>query len=284
MSKEKPLYNEIVFTDEQEQTIIDMYLNQNMSSVKIGNYFGYSHKPILKVLKKHNIDRTGVGLRKYKLNETYFDNIDTPNKAYILGFLFADGCNCKQKRTIHMSLQEGDKQILEDIRQEIESEKELEFIDNSNKHTFGYTYKNMWRLNMFSKHMCESLERYGMIPNKSLKVKFPDIDKSLYSHFIRGIFDGDGCIHNAKGKTKHLCSIVGTYDLCNFLKNLFETMGIQSHVREASNHNGITAVLEIWKTESVIKFLDYIYQDAEMFLDRKYKRYLSCIEQYGKTA
>lgn len=284
MSKEKPLYNEIVFTDEQEQTIIDMYLNQNMSSVKIGNYFGCTHKPILKVLKNHNIDRTGVGLRKYKLNETYFDNIDTPNKAYILGFLYADGNNCMTKQTIRIGLQEEDKQILEDMRKEIGSENPLVFQDNSNKHTFGYNYKNMWILNMYSKHMCETLKSHGMIPNKSLKVKFPDIDKSLYSHFIRGVFDGDGCIHNAKGKTRHLCSIVGTYDLCNFLKKLFETMNIQSHVREASNHNGITAVLEIWKTESVIKFLDYIYQDAEMFLDRKYKRYLSCIEQYGKTA
>ena len=61
-------------------------------------------------------------------------------------------------------------------------------------------------------------------------------------------------------------------------------MDIQSHVREASNHNGITAVFEIWKKDSVMKFLNYIYQDAEMFLDRKYQRYLNCVEQYDKTA
>ena len=100
MSKEKPLYNEIIFTEEQEQQIIDMYLNQEISSVKIGKHFGCSHKPILKVLERHNIPRTRVGIRKYKLNEEYFDNIDTPNKAYILGFLYADGNNCPAKQTV----------------------------------------------------------------------------------------------------------------------------------------------------------------------------------------
>ena len=284
MSRENPLYNEIIFTDEQEQQIIDMYLNQNMSTVKIGKVFGYSHKPIAKVLERHNIPRTGVGNRKYKLNENYFDEINTPNKAYILGFLYADGCNSMQKSTIHISLQEEDKQILEDMRKEIGSEKELEFIDNSNKHNFGYTYKNMWRLNMFSKHMCETLENIGMMPNKSLKITFPNIDESLYSHFIRGVFDGDGCIHNSKGKTRHLCSIVGTYDLCNFLKEYFEKMGFSSHVREASNHNGITAVFEIWKKDSVMQFLDFLYSDAEMYLERKYQRYLNCINEYEKSA
>ena len=70
MSKENPLYNEIIFTDEQEQQIIDMYLNQNMSCTKIAKHFNIkSHHVILKVLERNNIPRTGVGLRKYKLNE-----------------------------------------------------------------------------------------------------------------------------------------------------------------------------------------------------------------------
>ncbi len=284
MSRKNPLYNELIFTDEQEQQMIDMYLNQNLSTVKIGKIFGCSNKPIAKVLERHNIPRTGVGNRKYKLNEHYFDEIDTPNKAYILGFLYADGCNSMGKGTIHISLQEEDKQILEDMRNEIGSEKELDYIDNSNKHNFGYTYKNMWRLNMFSIHMCKTLEKIGMMPNKSLKITFPNIDESLYSHFIRGVFDGDGCIHNSNGKTRHLCSIVGTYDLCNFLKDYFEKMGITSHVREASNHNGITAVFEIWKKDSVMKFLDFIYFDAEMYLERKYQRYLNCVNEYEKSA
>lgn len=195
MSKEKPRYNEIIFLDIEEQNIVDMYTEQNMSTVKIAKVYGCNHHKIEHILEKHDIPRTGASRRKYKLNEAYFDFIDNQNKAYILGFLFADGYNSIPKHTVTMSLQEDDKEILEKIRCEIGSEKELEFLDYSNKHDFGYTYKNQWRLNMFSKHMCDSLDKLGMHQNKSLILEFPDIDKSLYRHFIRGYFDGDGdCI------------------------------------------------------------------------------------------
>lgn len=284
MSKEKPRYNEILFTDEQEQQIIDMYLNQNLSTVKIGQRFECSHKVITKILEQNGIPRTGKSGRKYKLNEAYFDNIDTPNKAYILGLLFADGNNCKSKQTIRIGLQEEDKHILEDIRKEIGSEKELEYQDNSDKHTFGYSYKNMWILNMYSSHMCKSLEMHGMIPNKSLKVKFPNIEENLYSHFIRGLFDGDGCIHNGNGKSTYHCSITGTYDLCNYIKDYFASIGINSNVREASNHNGITAVFEVWRKNDAKKFLDFIYKDAEMYLERKHKRYIDCCNTFYNVA
>lgn len=285
MSKEKPRYNEIIYTEEQEQQIIDMYLNQNMSTVKIGKIFGTTNKPIAKVLERYNIPRTGVGQRKYKLNEEYFDEINTQNKAYILGFLYADGNNCMSKQTIRIGLQEEDKQILEDMRKEICSEKELKYIDNSNKHDNGYNYKNMWQLDMFSKHMCESLNKIGMTPNKSLSVTFPNIDKSLYSSFIRGVFDGDGCIHSStKHKYVYNCSIVGTYDLCYKIQEICNCEGIESHIREASNHNGITAVFEVYRKDSVIKFLDYMYKDAEMYLERKYQRYLKCRELYYEAA
>lgn len=58
-----------------------------MSTVKIGKLFDVGHKVIANVLENNNISRTGISRRKYMLNESYFDNIDTPEKAYILGFL-----------------------------------------------------------------------------------------------------------------------------------------------------------------------------------------------------
>ena len=100
------------FTNEEEMKIVDMYVNQKLSTVKIGQYYNCYHKVIAKVLEKHNIQRVGNGKRKYNLDEHYFDKIDTPNKAYILGLLFADGNNSLVKSTIRISLQESDKDIL----------------------------------------------------------------------------------------------------------------------------------------------------------------------------
>lgn len=71
MSKEKPNYNEIIFSENEEKNIIDLYQNKNMSTVKIGKKYGCSHKKIAKVLEAYNIPRTGISRRKYRINENF---------------------------------------------------------------------------------------------------------------------------------------------------------------------------------------------------------------------
>lgn len=272
MSKIKPRYNEIVFSDEQEKQIVALY-KSGKSTTFIGKVFCVSHKKIARVLESHGIKRIGNGRRKYPLNEHYFDSIDTANKAYILGFLYADGNNNLQKQTISMSLQESDKAILERMRKEINSEKPLEFIDYSNKHDFGYNYKNQYRLLMFSKHMCETLDTIGMTPSKSLTLTFPDIPQNLYSHFIRGYFDGDGSFF--KKGSQSIVTITSTEKFCSSLKKIIEkSIEVNFHIYEASNKNGVTKVLITTGNLQTKAFLDYIYKDADMYLERKYKKYL----------
>lgn len=280
MSKEKPLYNEIIFTQEQEKDIIDMYVNQNISTVKIGKKYGCSHKKIARVLESYHIPRTNKCHRIYPLNEEFFDCIDNQDKAYILGFLYADGCNYMPKQTVSMSLQEEDFDILERIRLTIGSEKPLEYLDYTNKHDFGYTYENQWRLLLFSKHMCESLNNIGMTPKKSLTLEFPDIDPSLYRHFIRGYFDGDGTIG------KNYSGLLSTKQFCQKVQNiLFDELGINSIIYEASNHNGITMDLRLWKKETT-QFLSWLYKDANLYLQRKYDRYVKyfCKNNFSNVA
>lgn len=275
MSNEKLRYNEIYISPEDREKIKDLYLSGN-STVKIGQLFGVSHKKIARILEEFGIPRTGVGRRKYELNEYYFDEIDTPNKAYILGFLCADGSNNRDKCTVSMSLEERDFDILEKIRKEIESEKELEFLDYSNKHNFGYTYKNQYRLLLFSSHICDALIKHGVIPNKSLALDFPNIREDLLAHFIRGVFDGDGSIYQGKRATKFTLTITSTNSFCSTLKDIIkDILEINCHVYDASNHNGITKVFTISGRNQVKKFMDWMYNDAELFLQRKYDRYLN---------
>lgn len=267
----------IIFLESEEHDICDMYLS-GISSVKIGKMFNCDHKTISKVLDKYGINRTGVGLRHYQLNEYYFDEIDTTNKAYILGFFYADGSNCISKQTVTMSLQEEDVKILEDIRNEIGSERPLEFLDYSNKHDGGYNYKNQYRLLMFSKHMCNTLKDKGMPQNKSLILKWPNfLRDNLYSHFLRGYIDGDGHI----SQTSNFVGITSTEDFCVGAKEYIENkLCIQCKIVDASCHNGITRNLNIYKKDNVITFLNYIYQDAEMYLQRKFDIYN---ERYNNT-
>jgi hypothetical protein len=274
----KEVYNKIIFSQEQLIDIKYSYLNGE-SSVKIGKKYGCSHKIILKALHKMEVEVDQKRfVRKYKLNEHYFDIIDTPNKAYILGFLHSDGCNNLDKATISISLQEDDKDILEKMRLEIGSEKPLEFIDYSNKHDFGYTYKNQYRLLMFSTHMCNQLNDKGIIPNKSLTIGFPTwLDKDLISHYVRGVFDGDGSISNYyinENNTHINITITATEDFCNELKDTCKnTLNINASIYDASCHNGVTKVFTLSGRNVVKTFLDWIYKDANLFLQRKYKCY-----------
>ncbi len=168
----KYTYNEIVFTDEQQLDIINSYLNHE-SSVSIGRRYGVSHKIILKVLHRKGIEVSQSKMvRKYNVDEQFFDVIDTPEKAYVLGLLYSDGYNNPDKSTVSISLQEEDRDLLEQIRLLLKSEKPLEYIDNSQKHDFGYKYENQYRLLIFSKHICNAITELGVIKNKSFKTWF----------------------------------------------------------------------------------------------------------------
>ena len=259
-----------------------MYTNKNLSTVKIGNEFNCSNKPISKVLEKYGIPRTGVGIRKYNLNEHYFDVIDTPNKAYILGLFYADGYNSLDKQTIRLQLQYTDKDILENIRHELNSEKPLKFIKCSDKvASNGFISKDMYQLEFYSSHICKTLEKLGMVQNKSLILTFPTLlDKSLYSHFIRGYFDGDGsfCPHyTKKGWFQALATITSTESFCNdCLEIIRNETGIGGGIYDASSHNGITKIISISGTNQLKKFFKWLYKDAELYMKRKHDLY----EQY----
>ena len=270
-----------IFSENEINDIINLYLNGE-SSVDISKKYGLNnHKPILKILHSNNIDvNRSLSTRKYKLNEKYFDLIDDQNKAYILGFLFADGSLNQNKQTISMSLQEEDYKILESIRNKIGSEKQLAFLDYSNKNDFGYTYKNQYRLLMFSKYMCNSLINIGMVQNKSLVLDFPNIPKEFHSHFIRGYFDGDGsfCVYYTKeNKFQPLITITSTEQFCKATQKILkDNLNIPcGNIYDASCKNGITKVLSISGAIQTKKVLDWLYHDAELFLERKHEKYIN---------
>lgn len=274
-----PNYNEIVFTEEQQKEIVRLYTEEKLSTPKIGKIFNCSYNIICKVLDRFGIKRVGNGQRKYQLNESYFDNIDTPNKAYVLGLMCADGCNYPPKGTAFISLQESDRELLEKIREELGSTQPLQIIDQSKRkdNLNDYSYNNMCTFNMFSAHICNSLTNLGVVKNKSLVLDFPDISKNLYSHFIRGYFDGDGSVYQ-QIKNEHnkriILTFTSTEQFCEKLKEIIEKeLGIYCGIYDASCHNGITKVASLSGT-SAIKLLHWMYQDADLYLQRKYDRYL----------
>lgn len=126
--RENGITSRVVISNSDIKDIISEYLNgYNIEFIAHNHNIGTGR--VSKFLKENNINiRTAdVYNRKYTLNENYFDIIDTPNKAYILGFLYADGSNTESKCTISMSLQEEDGYILEKYVKRLVAKNHLSF-------------------------------------------------------------------------------------------------------------------------------------------------------------
>lgn len=129
----------------------------------------------------------------YKTKDEIFFKTWTPEMAYILGFFTADGSMIRNKRGAHfIEFQITDKDLLERIRRLIKSNHKI----TVRKRKDGW--KTSYRLQIGSKEIFNDLLKFGLTPNKSKKVRLPDIPKKYFHHFTRGYFDGDGNVTVSK--------------------------------------------------------------------------------------
>ena len=204
-----------------------------------------------------------------------FEKIDSENKAYVLGLLYADGC-ITNLNTIRISL--IDKQLILDVQ------KEFKFF---NLGSFDYSIYNInnkiqYSLTKKNKFLYNHLIKAGLVRNKSTinanKLYIPELKKSLYSHFIRGYFDGNGSISIPSARPNlrrvELCSSSKTFieSLINVLKDNNINVPIY---RSKNNTKSILYVLEWVKTEDIINFGNFIYNNCNLKLDRKYKLFIN---------
>lgn len=128
--------------------------------------------------------------RKYKLNESFFTKINNEEKAYWLGFLAGDGAITENKVRLRLAIK--DRMHLKKFR------KAVQWTGKD------YYCKNTKSLEVYfrSFKMVDDLKRYYITPRKTFTVRFPRILKPLERHFIRGVFDADGCINIAKRVTR----------------------------------------------------------------------------------
>lgn len=252
--------------DYDKEAIITRYKNGDGLKI-IAKDYNCDKLTVRKLLQENNVEIRKVQ-GKYNIDEKYFDEINTPNKAYILGFLFADGCNTKGNK-IKLSLQEKDREILEKIRKEMNYSKPLSFYNRNNKNP---KHQNVYELVIYNKYMSEQLTKLGCCPRKSLILQFPSyIDNKFMSHFIRGYFDGDGHVGET-GRGAH-ASFTSSYDFCRGLHIFLDNLQIENKlVRLKSNE--LTGVVRITKKEEVRKLMEYMYKDADLYMERKYSIFL----------
>lgn len=245
--------------------------------LKTAAKYGISTPTIYRYMKQHNIVyRNGHG-RKHHFNEQYFQDIDDEHKAYWLGFLYADGsvtttdksCTAPNRLTINISAKDIDiiKMFLKDVGGD---DIDIDVYDPDPR-TYGTT--PMARINLNSKALCTDLIRYGCVPNKTFKVDVPPIPMSLMPHFVRGLFDGDG---NITGGNSPAFRITG-YDV--FLAqiktylNFACDLNSNANLRYYPKKDPRVCDLNFGGKNIVAKIYHHLYDDANIYLERKYKKF-----------
>lgn len=219
--------------------------------------------------------------KKYKVNEDYFNSIDTKDKAYFLGLLYADGCISSNSNVIQIALQKEDENILEVFSKKIETIKPLRLIKSDIIKGFDskkqYKRKEQILMYIHSLKMKKDLIKLGCTPKKSLTLKFPtkeQVSKQFIPDFLRGYFDGDGNIYEGT-KNRWSISIAGNIAFCNSLQLIFNENNINSSITKHITNN--IYYLRIFGRLNCIDFYNFIYKDSTIYLERKYKKFKKCL-------
>lgn len=214
---------------------------------------------------------------KRKLNESYFASIDTEEKAYWLGFLYADGCvsvrtrNGKEKSiNLEVGLKESDEEHL------VKLAKSLSYENYKISHR---ERTNSVRIVICSTKLCRDLIDKGCVPNKSLKLQFPDfLPLHLVDHFIRGYIDGDGYVGVRQNKTSQTLRIgvIGTLSMLEGIIKHFDLQAEDYNLRHDKRHSEAIHSIEFNKNATLK--IAKIYKDSKIHLTRKYDLVLPFIE------
>ena len=245
-----------------DKEIIKFYINKPMSIGYCAKNFNLCETTISRTLKRNNIHIwSRQELNQKGLNINFFDKIDTEEKAYFLGLIFADGCVFKNEDKnnsllVSIQLQKQDGYLIEKFKQITKAPRKI--VIDKRDDSKSITILN----NVF----VNNLIRHGVKIHKENRIFIP-IDSSLQHHFIRGLFDGDGSFY--KNNTFNLVLLGHNYfhDIYNFI---VKTLNMNT-VKISFDDN----IYECrWGSrKDLTNFANYIYKDATIYLVRKFNEF-----------
>ena len=222
---------------------------------------------------------------RYECDHDFFSR-ENQESFYIAGFIAADGCVKEKKNSsgnicyqMQIGLAIEDKQFLTKIRDTLKSNNPIfDFLVKNSKHNPNWNDGYKSEFTIVSKKMFDDLAKFNIVPRKSLIYTFPEwiIDHPLCHHFIRGYNDGDGSFFVpklGKGRTVKQINFAmrGTPEFLMIVRSILEKEcdleERNTEIRISSGHG----VLEYGGNGIVRKISEYLYRNANIYLDRKYQ-------------
>lgn len=261
---------------DEKEYIKSMYYKKTAKN--LSEEIGCSESSIAKVWREAGL--IGKQPYTYYYNTDYFEKIDTPPKAYYLGFILGDGCvhsniNDNRQWTVNISIHPKDRDILEKFKNQLNTKKPIyESLNGSHPNV---------TLQISSDKMYKDLFKYGVKERKSTEPSsIKNIPEKYERDFLRGFFDADGSIYRNNFKY-FVTNLAGNYEVIKYFSSLLIKYNITPHIYQDThkdytiNHYG----LRLFSIKDNYKFMKVIYYKETKFkLERKYKRFLKFKEEY----
>lgn len=267
-----------IMTDEVISSVMN-FIAEGKKVPEISNILGINKVTISSFLRTH-----GIKLNPDKGNVHYFDTIDSYAKAYIVGFIAADGALVRTRTTttLTITLKYEDKAVLEFIKSEIGNEHKLQeiirpssFDSSKNIHHIRYTISD--------RNITKALNKLGIISNKSLSMGniIKNIPYKYRDAFIIGYFDGDGSVTIRDGEYPNNRDILcKDYSLYIQIRGTREFLfGICNHLKIDTSHihqNDSIPHLSFASKKDTYRFFQ-CYSNLPFYYERKYNKFLQRI-------
>jgi len=238
--------------------VIEDYLNDTgVHAVDLAKKYNMSDATILKILNGKSINTKYSNGRNCIIpNTNIFENIDTEEKAYWLGFLYADGSIDKKRRTLSITQMSKSIDILE---------KFCEFLDIPTKLIKRRKGRSAERyLRVSSVVLCKDLIKHGVIPNKTYEGVLPEVSQELMKDFVRGLWDGDGAI-----KKGRCIQLTGSRDTTEKVLSWLLLQGADPNGIKIYSYKPTTYQLVINRYAIGDLVTAILYKDAVVYLNRK---------------
>lgn len=245
---------------------------------------------------KHSVQSDIKRPKKYNYDDSYFNVIDTQEKAYWLGFIMADGCIIQKSKdrpslSLIINLQKNDFAHLEKFNNHLSGNLPIRYgttkavVIKSETESHLLPESEYCKIEVNSKWLCQDLIQHGVTQRKTLEEKAPLIkDDTLIRHFIRGFFDGDGCFSIVKPFNRNReypkIFISSGYTIVEYIvDNVFKKTGF---VMGRDKYHKLDRCY-IQSEKGFLLFMDYIYKDATVYLDRKKELVDLYMKRYSLT-
>lgn len=285
------------FSDEELNKIKYMYNTEHIGCKKIASCFSCAESVIDRALKDMSIEKRHTSAR-YSFNEHIFDVIDSPEKAYWIAFIWCDGYNGKRIRgnkatyEVKLSLSEQDSEHLAKLKLFLKSNHDIKYY-KFNGFNKGQVEARLLLSNTYLGSVLEN--KYGMVAHRENSNKLmSNIPLEYMKDFIRGVIDAEGSIimSYTHDKSRPLASYksavsISTYKtLLVYIQDfLYENNLITNKsklYRRHQDRDEFCVQVKYCGNNNVVKLLDWLYDGATIYLDRKYNKYLNIKEILNK--